>query len=114
MGNAIAPAILGSAMNQSYANNLQASLPADLSRSVDEAALASLADPRVLLSEPAMTALKKSCNSIGERGPALFEETVKAIRSAFEASLKMVFLIAAITTLASWLLILTIPEVPID
>lgn len=114
MGNAIAPAILGSAMNQTYTDRLQASLPADLTHSLDEAALASLADPRVLLSEEAMTALEESCNRIGARGPALFEETVTAIRGSFEASLKMIFLIAAITTLASCLLILTIPEVPIQ
>jgi MFS family permease len=114
MGNAIAPAILGSAMNQSYTVNLQESLPAELGRSLDDEALASLADPRVLLSARAMTSLEKSCNSIGERGPALFKETIKAIRNSFEASLKIVFLIAAIATLASWLLILTIPEVPID
>jgi MFS family permease len=114
MGNAIAPAILGSAMNQVYTDTLQASLPVELNRALDEAALASLANPRVLLSNQAMTALERSCNSIGDRGPELFEKTVKAIRSSFEASLKMVFLIAAVTTLASWFLILTIPEVPID
>lgn len=114
MGNAIAPAILGSAMNQTYADRLQASLPAELSGRVDEAALESLADPRVLLSPQALTTLENSCKALGDRGPALFIETVKAIRASFEASLKMVFLIAAITTLASCLLILTIPEVPID
>ena len=114
MGNAIAPAILGSAMNQTYTDGLQASLPAELSSSLDKAALASVADPRVLLSTKAMAALEESCNRIGAHGPALFKETVRAIRSSFEASLKMVFLIAAITTLASWMLILTIPEVPID
>jgi MFS family permease len=114
MGNAIAPAILGSAMNQTYTGSLQASLPAELKWSLDKTTMASLADPRVLLSTKAMAALEKSCNSIGDRGPALFIETIKAIRNAFEASLKVVFLIAAISTLASWLLILTIPEVPID
>jgi MFS family permease len=114
MGGAIAPAILGSAMNQTYSETLENSLPAELNRIVDEAALASLADPRVLLSKAAMTALEKSFIDAGERGPALFQETIKAIRNSLEASLRMVFLISAITTLASWFLILTIPEVPID
>lgn len=113
MGNAIAPAILGSAMNQAYIKELKASLPEDIYSLGDEKALASLADPRVLLSKQAMNELRDSCNRIDHRGPALFEETVAAIRGSFEASLKLVFLIAALSTLASWALILTIPEVPI-
>jgi MFS family permease len=114
MGGAIAPAILGSAMNETYTDTLRKSLPEELSRIADEATLASLADPRVLLSPREMTAMEKAFDGIGSRGPALFRDTVQAVRTSLEASLKMVFLIAAVTTLASWLLILTIPEVPID
>jgi MFS family permease len=114
MGNAIAPAILGSAMNQTYTKTLQESLPADLNQILDEEALASIANPRVLLSQEAMATLEKEFIGTGARGPALFSETVQAIRNSLEASLKMIFLISAITTLASWLLILTIPEVPIE
>jgi MFS family permease len=114
MGNAIAPAILGSAMNQTYTKTLQESLPAELNQILNEEALASMANPRVLLSQEAMAILEKEFNGAGARGPALFSETVQAIRRSLEASLKMVFLISAITTLASWLLILTIPEVPIE
>ena len=114
MGNAIAPAILGSAMNQTYTKTLQESLPAELNQILDEEALASMANPRVLLSQEAMATLEKEFNGAGARGPALFSETIQAIRNSLEASLKMIFLISAITTLASWLLILTIPEVPIE
>jgi len=39
---------------------------------------------------------------------------VQAIRGLLEASLKLVFLIGAVTSLVSFLLILIIPEVPID
>ena len=114
MGNAIAPAILGSAMNQTYTKTLGESLPAELNQILDEEALASMANPRVLLSQEAMATLEKEFSGTGARGPALFSETVQAIRNSLEASLKMIFLISAITTLASWLLILTIPEVPIE
>ncbi len=114
MGNAIAPAILGSAMNQTYTKTLQKTLPAELSQVVNEATLASLADPKVLLSAEAMKSLEKAIIGVEKGGPALFEETVQAIRKSLEASLKMIFLISAISTLASWCLILTIPEVPID
>ena len=114
MGGAIAPAILGSAMNQVYAKSLQNSLPIELNLIVGAEALESLADPRVLLSQDAMRSLKETCSRASDRGSAIYHETVEAIRSALETSLKMVFLISALTTFASWLLILTIPEVPIE
>lgn len=114
MGNAIAPAILGSAMNQTYTRTLQESLPAELHGLTDEGTMASIADPRVLLSAEAMTALEKAFDRAGERKSLLFRETVEAIRRSLESSLRVIFLIAAIFTCASWLLILTIPEVPID
>jgi len=109
MGMAIAPAILGSFMNSTYASALQASLPAALSQNLDPAALAAMTDSRVLLTPEAMAALE---SSIGDA--ALFEQAVVAIRGALEASLKSVFLIGAITMVVSFLMIITIPEVSMD
>ncbi len=109
MGMAIAPAILGSFMNSTYASTLQAALPAALTTKLDAATLGSLMDSRVLLTPPAMAALE---TAVGDA--ALFQQTIAAIRGALEASLKSVYLIGAITMVISFLLILTIPEVSMD
>jgi hypothetical protein len=101
-------------MNAKYAKTLQHSLPAELSGVVDGATLASLADSRVLLSPEAMTKLQGVFYELGSEGPALFEKTVQAIRGSLEASLKTVFLIGAIAMLASFILIVTIPEISMD
>jgi MFS family permease len=114
MGGAIAPAILGSAMNGVYSRTLHETLPSELNRIADKAAIAALTDPRVLLSPQAMKTLEQVIQGIENPGPALFEKTVQAIRGSLEASLKTVFWIGAITTLVSWAIILTIPEVSID
>ncbi|MBC7248645.1 MAG: MFS transporter [Anaerolineae bacterium] len=114
IGMAIAPAILGSAMNSVYAKNLAAELPAELPQVLDEATLASLNDPRMLLSPPVMAALEESFNALGDNGPALFTQTVEAVRSSLEAGLKAAFLIGAITMVLSFLLILAIPEISIE
>jgi MFS family permease len=114
LGSAIAPAILGSAMNAAYAKDLQRSLPVELKQVADEALLESLTDSRVLLSPQAMLALRETLAGFGSRGPALLEETVQAIRRALEASLKTVFVIGAVGMLISFLLIVTIPEVSMD
>ncbi len=109
MGMAIAPAILGSFMNATYASALQSSLPAALAAKLDPATLASLMDSRVLLTPPAMAALE---TAVGDA--ALFQQTIAAIRGALEASLKSVYLIGAITMVISFLMILTIPEVSLE
>jgi MFS family permease len=114
MGRAISPAILGSAMNVTYENTLQETLPAELERIADQAALMSVANSRVLLSEEATAELREFIEGLESRESALFEKTVQAIRDALEASLKIIFLIAAVTTLLSFLLIVTIPEISMD
>ena len=114
MGGAIAPAILGSAMNQEYAKKLKMSMPPELIQIADPKTLLSLSDPKILLSTTAMDKLQETFKAFGDRGPSLSQQTVQAIHHSFEASLKYVFLIGAVTSLLSLLLILTIPEVSID
>ena len=114
MGGAIGPAILGSAMNASYESALQSRLPAELNRIADEATLESLVDSRVLLSTEAMNALEQAMQPAGEQARDLFDQTVMALRDSLKVSLRTVFLMNAICVLAAFLLILTIPEVPID
>ena len=114
MGRSISPAILGSAMNTVYARALAASLPSNLDQVIDQATLFSLSNPRVLLSEPAMTELQNVFSGNGIQASVLFEQTVQAIRSALGAGLHVIFLIGAITMLISFVLILTIPEISLD
>ena len=114
MGMAIAPAILGSAMNTRYNNALRLSLPAAITQSDDDATMTTLGDPRVLLSEPAMNDLRETLLKRGDDGQQLFEQTVQAIRASMEAGLRIVFIIAAITMLMAFLLIVTIPQISLD
>jgi MFS family permease len=114
MGGAIAPAILGSAMNQEYSKTLRKSLPSELNQLADEKTRASLSNSRILLSAAAMTELKTAFKEFGARGPELFDKTVQAIRGSLEAGLRCVFLIGAVTALVSFLLIIMIPEVSIE
>jgi MFS family permease len=113
IGQAVAPSILGAAMNGAYASSLNAALPASLAQTVDKATLAALGDPRVLLDPTAMAALKTSVTKL-DNGQALFDQTIGAIRGALESALKTVFLVGAITMAISFLMILTIPEISMD
>ena len=114
IGQALAPAILGSAMNMKYNSTLKASLPAEVSRLADQATMTSLGNPRVLLSEPAMASLRETINKTSSNGPVVLEQTVSAIRLSMEAGLRIIFLIGAVAMLLTFLIILTIPEISID
>jgi MFS family permease len=114
MGKAIAPAILGSTLNAIYERELTARLPASLGVSMNRVVLASISNPRVLLSADALAELKEAYNGIGGQGPALFEQTIQAIRQSLEAGLRGIFLIGAITMLVSFVLILFMPEIDLD
>jgi MFS family permease len=110
MGQAIAPAILGSAMNTQYKSMLKASLPGELAQLTDQATMTSLVNPRVLLSQQAMAALRETLNN----KPEVLDQTVSAIRTSMESSLRFVFIIGAVCMLLAFLIICTIPEISID
>ncbi|HTY62378.1 MAG TPA: MFS transporter [Acidobacteriota bacterium] len=114
MGMATAPAILGSAMNIRYTNALRGSLPPAITQTAGETTMKSLGDPRVLLSESAMHSLRVTLTKTDSGGDALFQQTVDAIRASMESGLRIVFVIAAVTMLLAFLLILTIPVIPLD
>ncbi len=113
MGVAISPAVLGAAMNATYAKTLAVSLPEGLKQLTEETTMASLGDSQVLLSEQKMAALENTFKEMGSDGQVLFQQTVNAIRNSMEAGLRSAFWVGAVTMLLSFLLIITIPEVPI-
>lgn len=110
MGQSIAPAILGSAMNTKYNSVLKASIPAELAKLTDQATMTSLGNPRVLLSQPAMAALRETL----DKNQELFDQTVSAIRTSMESSLRFVFIIGAVCMLLAFMTICTVPEISID
>ena len=114
LGQALAPAILGSAMNIKYNNTLKSTLPTEVSQLTDQATMTSLGNPRVLLSEPAMAALRTTLDKTGPNGQTVLNQTVSAIRISMEAGLRIVFIIGAAATLFTFLIICTIPEISID
>jgi MFS family permease len=114
LGTSIAPAVLGSVMNATYAKKLETTLPAGLDQFTDKATIEALGDPKALLSPAAMKALKAAFAKEGSYGNGLFQQTVEAIRASLLAGLKSVFLLGAVTLLISFLLILTVPEISMD
>lgn len=114
IGTAVAPAIMGPAMNATYEKRLAALLPHDLETQIGSEVFKKLADPGVLMSKGSMAELKESFNKVKGQDSLLFENTVQSVRGALQSGLRVVFLIGAIALLLAFLIIITIPEVPLD
>lgn len=113
IGQAIAPAIIGSALSMRYNSVLQANLPAQLAGLVGQDTMESLGDPSVLLSKPAMQALRTTLEGGTAGNKEILDQTVAAIRLAMESGLKVIFLLGAVTMLLALLIICTIPQIAI-
>ena len=113
IGNALSPAILGSAMNMKYSSTLKASLPVEVSRSADHATMTSLGNPRVLLNDQAMDSLRSTLNKTSPNGSAVLDQTVSAIRLSMDSGLRIVFIVGAVAMLLTFLVICTIPEISV-
>jgi MFS family permease len=114
LGKAIAPALLGSAMNTSYTRVFNASLPTSLQSSLDKAGMVSLGDPKVLLSPTTITDLQTALDKLGDQAAALFDQVLQSIRHSLDSALNTVFLIGAVLMLISFIIIITVPEIPLE
>ncbi len=114
MGMAVAPAVLSAGMSATYAKELAVQLPDGLDEYVSDATLASFNDPNMLVSAAGMAAVEAEFSAAGDAGVAAFEDTTAALKTSLAAGLKTVFLIGAILMVGSFLLIITIPVIPID
>ncbi len=114
LGQAIAPAILGSAMNMRYNSALKAALPAEVSRMASEATMTSIGNPKVLMSKSAMDALRGTLQKESPGNPQVVDQTVAAIRVSMEAGLRICFILGAVAMLLTFLTICTIPQIEID
>ena len=114
LGQAIAPAVLGSAMNMKYTSALSASLPPEVKAMSNEELLKSIDNPRVLLSEDAMATLRETIGNSGPDGPVILERTINAISDSMVAGLKAIFIIGAIAMMLTFLTICLLPSLSID
>lgn len=101
-------------MNIKYNSELKASLPKVLINAAGDNALTSFINQDVLIKKEAADALRDAVMKTSIGTPELFEQTVDAIRSSSEAGLRTTFLIAALTMFMAFILILTIPVIPMD
>ncbi len=114
IGTAVAPAIMGPAMNATYEKRLAELLPQDLETKIGSDAFKKFSDPGVLMSKDSMAGFKAAFSKAQGLDHELFENTIQSVRGALQSGLRVVFLIGSIAILLAFLIIITIPEVPLN
>ncbi len=114
MGVAIAPAVLGAANNSAQSKSLSATLPGEIVRTANQETMASIGDPKVLLSAPALKELENKLKTMRAEDDGLFKQTVQSIRTSMLAGFRSVFWVSAIAMLLAFLLICTIPNTTVS
>lgn len=109
MGNAVAPALLGSVLNGVYASAITSNT-ASIASQLTPAQVKAISSARVLINPASMKQLQATFGSNTE----LFKNTVKAVTNSLQSALSMVFFVAAGVTLISVISALLVKEIPLD
>jgi EmrB/QacA subfamily drug resistance transporter len=114
IGGAFGLAIFGSIMNNRFASEFMAGLPAEAKAVIPPQQLDSLVhNPQALFSTNATDQLKSFFEQLGPQGAALFEQVMHTLKSALNSGITEVFLIALILVAVGWVANLFLKEIPL-
>jgi EmrB/QacA subfamily drug resistance transporter len=114
VGGTIGVAIMGSVLIRRLNTELAAGLPSDVRSRAPAPLLAALGNPRILLDDNALAALRDRgfAPIFGADSTRLFNETVASMKDALATSITDVFLIATVLMAAAAVITLFLPEIP--
>jgi hypothetical protein len=101
-------------MNNRFAADFTASLPAQVKAVIPADQLSALAsNPQALVSPDAQAQLAKMVSGAGTNGPAVLEQLLQTLRDALSSSLGHVFLIGMVIVAVSFVINAFIKEIPL-
>jgi EmrB/QacA subfamily drug resistance transporter len=114
IGGAFGLTIFGSVMNNRFASEFMAGLPAQAKAVIPPAQLDLLVhNPQALFSTNATDQLKSSLEQLGTQGAALFDQVMQTLKSALNSGITEVFFIALILVAVGWVANLFLKEIPL-
>jgi EmrB/QacA subfamily drug resistance transporter len=114
IGSALGLAIFGSVMNNRFASDFIAGLPAQVTSIIPAGRLDALAhNPQALLSADAQATLRSLFEHLGPQGAAYFDQVFHTLRLALASAVTEVFLIALIFAAIAWVANLFLKEIPL-
>ncbi len=113
IGGTLGIALFGTIVTAQLHNGLLGRLPAEVTSAAPDTTLRRLEEPRVLLSPTALAQLREAFGGFGDAGPALYEQTVGAMRAVLADGLQEVFLIGLVVALLALATSVLLPELPL-
>jgi len=114
IGGAFGLTIFGSVMNNRFASEFMAGLPAQAKAVIPANQLDLLVhNPQVLFSLNATDQLKSAFEQLGPQGAALFNQVIDALKSALNSGITEVFFISLILVAVGWVANLFLKEIPL-
>jgi MFS family permease len=114
IGQAIAPAILGSAWNIRYKSVVESKLPVEVYNYVSREKITNPDQAGALLVPKERAALLAEFSKGSPNGQELLDKTVMSIRLSMEAALRVIYIIGAVAMLLTFLIICTLPKISIE
>lgn len=109
LGNAVAPALLGSVLNGSYAGAITANT-ASIASQLNPAQIKTISNARILINAASMNQLKGTFGT----NSALFNQTVAAVKNSLQSAVSTAFIVAACITVVSVIAAVMVKEIPLD
>ena len=114
MGGAFGLTIFGSIMNNRFASEFMAGLPAQAKAIIPANQLNLLVhNPQVLFSINATDQLKSAFQQLGSQGATLFGQVINTLKSALNSGITEVFFISLLLVAAGWVATLFLKEIPL-
>jgi hypothetical protein len=111
VGGTMGVAIMFSLIQRDYTASLRTTIPETV-RSRPEF-MADLSDPQFLLNTDVFERVQGEFLSLGDQGPALFEQTVQGVREALASAISEAFLISLFAAIAAVVVGIFLKEIPL-
>ena len=113
IGGTLGIALSGTLITAQLHQHLSSRLPPDVADGAPDELVRQLEDPRILLSPSALERMREAFSALGADGPALYTQTVGAMRSVLADGLHEVFLVGLVVALLVFATSILLPEVPL-
>ncbi len=117
LGGVIVAPILGTVLANTFASQLQSTLPPQVSSalaSMPAAQRQTLSDPQGLISAQSQAAIQSAFNQFGAQGQILYRQFLDAVRSSLASGMHELFFISLFFSVATVLAVVFLKEIPLQ
>jgi ABC-type dipeptide/oligopeptide/nickel transport system permease subunit len=114
IGGSVGLAVFGSVMNNRFAAEIMTKLPTDFTKLLPPQQLDTLThNPQALMNPEAQNQLQGIIGNLGDKGAALLQQVMHALRESLSLSISNVFLYSFMAIIVAFIINFFIKEIPL-